>query len=213
MTSYEFLRVLLNTNSRFICRGYQVIPGNHWFQGITDSQIFEKELNLMWFWNQWFQGITGSRESLVPHIWECYRWVFRLCKPFFINWICFLAWKYLKPCAERPLEMVCYISWKLWNQWFPGTSDPLEPLVPKPHEFPLKNLGISDSLESVVPRNHLIPSADEMTVSFTISWTISFCEKWGKILWNCSVPICMSEIIEFYQTDYILKVNKSNTQE
>ena len=123
----------------------------------------------MWFGNQWFQGITGSRESLVPHIWECYRWVFRLCKPFFINWICFLAWKYLKPCAERPLEMVCYISWKLWNQWFPGTSDPLEPLVPKPHEFPLKNLGISDSLESVVPRIHLIPSADETTVTVVSS--------------------------------------------
>ena len=144
-------------------------------------------------------------------------WIFlvmpKLCNPFIVNWICYSAWKYLKPSAERPLEMVCYITWKLWNQWFPGNSDPLEPLVPKPHEFPLKNLGISDSLESVVPRNHLIPSADEMTVSFTISWTISFCEKWGKILWNCSVPICMSEIIEFYQTDYILKVNKSNTQE
>ena len=156
------------SNSRLICKGDQVIPGNHWFQGITGSQIFEREL--MWFWNQWFQGITGSRESLVPHIWECYRWVFRLCKPFFINWICFLAWKYLKPCAERPLEMVCYISWKLWNQWFPGTSDPLEPLVPKPHEFPLKNLGISDSLESVVPRNHLIPSADETTATIMITY-------------------------------------------
>ena len=118
----------------------------------------------MWFWNQWFPGITGSRESLVPHIWECYRWVFRLCKPFFINWICFLAWKYLKPCAKRPLEMVCYSSWKLWNQWFPGTSDSREPLVPKPHEFPFKNLGTSDSLESVVPWHHLIPSADETTV-------------------------------------------------
>ena len=49
------------------------------------------------------------------------------------------------------------------NQWFPGTSDPLEPLVPKSNEFSLKNLGTSDSLESVVPWNHLIPSADEMT--------------------------------------------------
>ena len=41
----------------------------------------------------------------------------------------------------------------------------MEPLVPKPHEFPLKNLGTSDSLESVVPWNHLIPSADETTES------------------------------------------------
>ena len=32
------------TNSRLICRGNQVIPGNHRFQGITDSQIFEREL-------------------------------------------------------------------------------------------------------------------------------------------------------------------------
>ena len=148
--------------SRLICRGNQVMPGNHWFQGITGSQIFEREL--MWFGNQWFPGITGSREPLVPQIWECYRWVFRLCKPFFVDWICFLAWKYLKPCAKRPLEMVCYSSWKLWNQWFPGTSDSREPLVPKPHEFPFKNLGTSDSLESVVPWHHLIPSADETTV-------------------------------------------------
>ena len=72
-----------NIYSRLICKGDQVIPGNHWFQGITGSQIFEREL--MWFWNQWFQGITGSRESLVPHIWECYRWVFRLCKASFRN--------------------------------------------------------------------------------------------------------------------------------
>ena len=36
-------------HSRLICRGNQVIPGNHLFQEITDSQIFERVL--MWFWN------------------------------------------------------------------------------------------------------------------------------------------------------------------
>ena len=57
------------------------------------------------------------------------------------------------------------MAWNTHDSQNWGTSDPLEPLVPKPHEFPFKNLGISDSLESVVPRNHLIPSADETTVS------------------------------------------------
>ena len=30
-------------NGRLIYRENQVIPGNHWFQGITDSQIFVKD--------------------------------------------------------------------------------------------------------------------------------------------------------------------------
>ena len=57
------------------------------------------------------------------------------------------------------------VAWNTHDSQNWGTSDPLEPLVPKPHEFPLKNLGISDSLESVVPWNHLIPFADETTDS------------------------------------------------
>ena len=46
-------------------------------------------------------------------------------------------------------------------------------MIPKPHEFPLKNLGARYSLESVVPWNHLIPSADETTVSPN-RWTQKF---------------------------------------
>ena len=65
---FKHFQELKGTNSRLICGGNQVILGNHRFQGITDSQIFEREL--MWFWNQWLQRITGSRESLVPHTGE-----------------------------------------------------------------------------------------------------------------------------------------------
>ena len=51
------------------------------------------------------------------------------------------------------------------------TSDSLESLVPipKPHEFPHKNLGSSPpTLENW---NHLIPSADETTVMLIIFLT------------------------------------------
>ena len=98
--------------------------GIRWFQGTADSKesLIPRFLrgNSGGLGISGSPGITDSRGSLVPQIWECYWWVFRLCKPFFANWICVLVWKYFKPCAERPLEIVCYISWKLWNQWFPN---------------------------------------------------------------------------------------------
>ena len=63
--------------------------GIRWFQ-FQFPNFLESESELLNGNSSGFGiGTSDSRESLVPQIWECYQWVFTLCKPFFGNWICF----------------------------------------------------------------------------------------------------------------------------
>ena len=47
--------------------------------------------------------------------------------------------------------------------WESGDSNSLEPLVPKPHEFPLNDSDSDSQKLENWNRNHLIPFADETT--------------------------------------------------
>ena len=100
-------------------------------EGITDSQIFEREL--MWFRNHYFPGITDSHDITDSTIFNWYN------KPF------------LKVFQHTVSNIFTLKTNSIDKEGFTliGSIPKFgEPLIPKPHEFPLKNLGISDSLES-----------------------------------------------------------------